>query len=53
MGLGRLLRVLRKNSLLLTGSSLHQMIISGAQASKGSEFSLLFWVMTDTTMIDI
>lgn len=52
MGLGRLLRVLRKNSLLLTGSSLHWMIISGAQASKGSESSLLFWVMTDTTMID-
>ena len=52
MGLGRLLRVLRKNSLLLTGSSLHQMIISGAQASKGSESSLLFWVMTDMTMID-
>lgn len=28
------------------------MIISGAQASKGSESSLRFKVMTDTTMID-
>ena len=37
---------------MLTGSSLHQMFISGAQASKGSESSLLFWVMTDTTMIN-
>lgn len=45
-GLGRLLRALRKSSLLLTGSSLHQMIISGAQASKGSESSLRFWGMT-------
>ena len=43
---------MRRGSLLFTGSSLHQMIISGAQASKGSESSLRFWVMTDTTMID-
>jgi len=28
------------------------MIISGAQASKGSESSLRFKVMTNTTMID-
>lgn len=52
MGFGGLLRALLGNSLVLRGSSLHQMIISGAQASKGLESSLLFWVMTDTTMID-
>lgn len=43
MGLGRLLRALLRGSLLLTGSSLHQMIISDAHASKGSESSLRFW----------
>lgn len=45
-GLRETIKSFAGKCLLLRGSSLHQMIISGAQASKGSESSLRFWGMT-------